>query len=113
MVWRGVGPGFLVCPRLIGRGLVGGLVGPGLFGGAGRVGPVCGLFVMISQPFCRFCRSLAYIWLLAYINVCLYAYIPMRLYKATLNKGQKTPKCYYAFRKKNFEEKKCLFLTEA
>lgn len=79
----------------------------------GRVGPVCGLFVMISQPFCRFCRSLAYIWLLAYINVCLYAYIPMRLYKATLNKGQKTPKCHYAFRKKNFEEKKCFFLTEA
>jgi hypothetical protein len=30
------------------------------------------------------------------------------LYKQMLNKGQKSPKANYAFRKKNLEEKKCL-----
>ena len=37
-------------------------------------------YVMIFPPFCHFCRSLANIWILAYIGVCLYAYIPIRLY---------------------------------
>jgi hypothetical protein len=30
------------------------------------------------------------------------------LYNQVLNKGQKSPKANYAFRKKNLEEKKCL-----
>jgi hypothetical protein len=44
----------------------------------------------------------------AYVLIYVNAYICHRLYNQPLNKGQKTLKANYAFRKKNFEEKKCL-----
>jgi hypothetical protein len=44
----------------------------------------------------------------AYMLIYVNAYMPPRLYNQVLNKGQKSPKANYAFRKKNLEEKKCL-----
>jgi hypothetical protein len=44
----------------------------------------------------------------AYVLIYVNAYMPPRLYNQVLNKGQKSPKANYAFRKKNLEEKKCL-----
>jgi hypothetical protein len=44
----------------------------------------------------------------AYVLIYVNAYMPPGLYNQVLNKGQKSPKANYAFRKKNLEEKKCL-----